>query len=508
MVTGVSHRSFLVHPQLKVTMGQTPCRERSLYIVGGVGTSDRTLKINNPDIRTLECALLERMYYCDVGGVFVSPPCPNGDTIKSRLQVFRNRLLRKVGRPSKISPEQFAQMYRGRKRTIYEQAIAEYSDYGVLRKHSVSAAFVKCEKVPVGKAPRCIQPRHPVYNVGLGCYIKHIEHRMYAAIGKVFDDKVTVVKGFNVRQVANILVAKWDSFSDCVAVGLDATKFDMHVSDSMLLWEHSIYKTIYAYDPELVRLLGWQVNNKGVGRCEDGKLKYSVRGRRFSGDMNTALGNCLLMCAMVWSYASERGVRVKLMNNGDDCQVFMERCDLDRFMVGLNDWFMEMGFRMTVEEPVHEVQQVEFCQMKPVETVNGWVMVRNIDKAREKDSMSIIPLATPNVLRKWLYAVGECGLALCGGVPIMQAMYKAYIRQGFKSRMGDSVAMQSGARLLAMGIESKEAVITAKARLDVFTAWGYTPDEQTALEAWYDALVFESIPRLVDTLEEIDHSPL
>lgn len=106
MVTGVSHKSSLVHPQLKVTMGQTPYRERSLYIVGGVGTSERSLKINNPDIRTLECALLERMYYCDVGGEFVSPPCPNRDIIKSRLRLFRNKLLRKIGRPTKISPEQ------------------------------------------------------------------------------------------------------------------------------------------------------------------------------------------------------------------------------------------------------------------------------------------------------------------------------------------------------------------------------------------------------------------
>lgn len=508
MVTGVSHKSTLVHPQLKVTMGQTPCRERSLYIVGGVGTSERSLKINNPDIRTLECALLERMYYCAVGGEFVSPPCPSGDVIKSRLHVFRNRLLRSVGRPTKISPEQFVQMYRGRKRTIYEQAVTEHSDCGVQRKHSVSAAFVKCEKVPVGKAPRCIQPRHPVYNVGLGCYIKHIEHRMYGAIGKVFGDKVTVVKGFNVQEVADILVAKWDSFSDPVAVGLDATKFDMHVSEEMLKWEHSIYKTIYANDPELVKLLAWQVDNKGVGRCEDGKLKYSVRGRRFSGDMNTALGNCLLMCAMVWSYAQTKGVRVKLMNNGDDCQVFMERRDLETFMVGLNDWFMGMGFRMTIEDPVYEVQQVEFCQMKPIETSNGWVMVRNLDKAREKDSMSIIPLSSQRVLRKWLHAVGECGLALCGGVPIMQAMYEAYMRQGFKSKMSDSVAMQSGARFLAMGLESKRAPITTKARVDVFKAWGYTPDEQVAMEEWYDSLVFDSTPRLVDNLEEIDHAPL
>nr|WRQ65185.1 RNA-dependent RNA polymerase [Tolivirales sp.] len=169
---------------------------------------------------------------------------------------------------------------------------------------------------------------------------------------------------------------------------------------------------------------------------------------------------------------------------------------------------MELGFRMTIEPPVYSVQQIEFCQMKPVETSNGWVMVRNIDKAREKDSMSIIPLSSEGVLNKWLYAVGECGLALCGGVPIMQALYSAYMRQGVKSRMGDSVAMQSGARMLAKGMSSKWAPISDKARLDVFVAWGYTPDEQVAMEEWYDSLSFGSEPHAIENLEEIDHAPL
>lgn len=508
MVTGISHRSNLTHPQLKVTTSQTPCQDRSLYIVGGVGNSERSLKINNPDIRTLECALLERMYYCKVGGEFVSPPVPDPIVLKSRLRVFRNKLLRQIGRATKISPEQFVQMYRGRKRTIYEAAVAEYYDRGVLREHSVSAAFVKCEKVPEGKAPRCIQPRHPVYNVGLGCYLKHIEHRIYGAIGRVFGDKVTVVKGFNVQQVADLLVGKWESFDDPVAVGLDAKSFDMHVSKAMLEWEHSIYKAVHRSRMQLINIMAMQLVNKGVGRCADGKLRYKVDGRRFSGDMNTALGNCLIMCAMVYSYARERGVNIKLMNNGDDCQVFMERRDLQKFMLGLSEWFMDCGFRMTIEDPVYEIQQVEFCQMKPVQTSAGWVMVRNLDKAREKDSMSIIPLSNERVLRKWMYAVGECGLALCGGVPIMQALYMNYMRQGEKSKLGDSVAMQSGARMLARGMDVKWQPITDKARLDVFTAWGYTPDEQIAMEEWYDSLQFESQAHAVELLDEIDHAPL
>jgi hypothetical protein len=480
-----------------------------MYVITGISSGDRSLKVNNPDINTLAAALLERMYYCKVGEKFVEPPQIKYSDIKTTLSGFRNRLLREIGIATRISPEQFAEMYSGRKRTIYEKAVDEYYGVGVRREHSISAAFVKCEKVPSNKAPRCIQPRKPVYNVGVGIHIKHLEHRLYGAISRVFRDDVVVVKGFNVCQVATIIVDKWQSFSNPVGLGLDATKFDMHVCDGMLQWEHSIYLAIHGNDRTLSKYLGWQRDNKGVGHCEDGKLTYSVQGRRFSGDMNTALGNCIIMCALVWTYARLRGVRIKLANNGDDCMVFMERDDLHQFANGLEKWFLGMGFRMTIEKPVFNVNKIEFCQMKPIYTNRGWTMVRNIPKAREKDSISIIPLTSEKVARKWLFAVGECGMALCGGVPIMQSMYKAYMRAGLKSRIATSVAMESGALMMSRGLESKEFEISDEARAQVFSAWGYTPDEQTALEQEYDHLDIDvtSVAWVTDELELLFHQP-
>lgn len=498
---------MLSHPNLVVTITQASCRERQLFIVEGMSNSERSLKINDPDIGTLRAALLERMFYCNVGGKWLCPPSISYSTISRTLQEFKSELLRNSYCSPPISPEQFVEMYKGRKRTIYQNALEEFYDTGVQRKHAISSSFVKCEKVKEESAPRCIQPRHPVYNIGLGCYIKPIEHRMYAAIGRVFEDKVTVVKGFNVVQVAQLMEEKWYSFGRTVSIGLDATKFDMHVCAGMLQWEHSVYQSLYPGDKELARLLRWQVDNKGVGRCDDGKLKYSVKGRRFSGDMNTALGNCLIMCAMVYTYAKERHIEIKLMNNGDDCQVFMEERDEPRFRVGLSEWFLKLGFRMTIEPTVADLSAVEFCQMKLVHTGAGPVMVRNIDKAREKDSMSIIPLTSDKIFRKWMYAIGECGLALCSGVPIMQAMYRCYMRHGVPSKLKDSVAMETGARMLARGLCSKVSPVTMEARADVLVAWGYTPDEQMALERYYDTYVPKYEPRGIDELIELRSAP-
>jgi len=447
------------------------------------------------------------MYYCKVGGAYVAPYQADARFIRDKLAAFKNKLIRSTVRAPPISPEQFVEMYKGRKRTIYEKALIEFYDGGVTKQHSRITVNVKCEKVPENKAPRCIQYRTPVFNIGVGVYLKAAEKRLYNGIAKCFGGNVTVVKGYNMREVGRIVKDAWDSFGEPVAVGLDATKFDMHVSEGMLKWEHSVYNSLYNNDPELKRLLRMQLDNRGRGYCDDGNVRYSVRGRRMSGDMNTGLGNCVIMCAAVWTYAQERGVEIRLLNNGDDCQVMMESKYLNTFLNGLDGWFQGIGFRMTQEEPVYTLPELEFCQMRCIETVHGPVMVRNIDKAREKDSMSIIPLDNERVWRKWLYAVGECGLALCSGVPIMQSLYKCYMKNGVQSKLGESVAMASGARMLAIGLQAKTAAICDSARVDTFVAWGYTPDEQVILEEYYDTLVLSYNTRAVINLQEITHSP-
>jgi len=444
-----------------------------------------------------------------VDGVFTPPPTVDKKHVFAKLRNFRNGLLKKFGtKPTKLYPEEFVDMFRGRKKTIYINALDEYYENGVLAKHAISAAFVKCEKVNPTKAPRCIQPRHPVYNIGMGCYLKHIEHRIYKSINKMFGERHVVMKGYNVEEIGEIISNKWESFAQPIGIGLDATKFDMHVSAEMLQWEHSIYTELYRGDKELSRLLQMQVNNKGVGHCDDGKLKYSVRGRRFSGDMNTALGNCLIMCAMVYQYAKERDIPIKFINNGDDCVVFMEREHEEKFVKGLDGWFIKMGFRMTREPTAHNLEDVEFCQMRVLKTSRGMIAVRNFDTAREKDSMCLFPLDNSKAMQKWLYAVGECGLALCGGIPVMESFYKCYMRNGIQSKMGDAVHMQSGMRFLAMRMESKSAIITAEARVSFMMAWGYTPDEQRAMEEYYDKLIIAHRIDPIDNYLEYNNSPL
>lgn len=490
----MSHVTSLRDPRLHVNRhARDTVKPRRLHSISEL-SGNLTLGVNNADIGTAECALLTRMYYCKVGEDFVAPPPVNKGLFTDRLAKFKTELFKRVRRPTKSTSQEIVDSYTGRKRTIYDNAMKGLVELGLSRDDARSIMFVKMEMVNPEKAPRCIQPRNPRYNLALGRYIKPAEHRIYDAIRRVYGDGPTVMKGFNVTQIGAIARGKWRSFIKPVAIGLDATKFDMHVSPEALAWEHGVYTDLYGGDRELKRLLRWQMDNKGASYCEDGSLKYTVRGKRFSGDMNTGLGNCLLMCAMVYAYAESRGVAIKLLNNGDDCVVMMESEDMDKFNRGLDQWFMEMGFRMVAEEPVFELHKIEFCQMHPIEIGDECRMVRNIPTALRKDTLSVHNLRNAATREKWCTAVGTCGLWLTGGVPVVQDFYQTYQRIGCmrQSKILNDPTFATGMRLMSKGMVEHYREPEAWTRVQVFEAWGITPDEQTELESYYREYILDS----------------
>lgn len=275
----------------------------------------------------------------------------------------------------------------------------------------------------------------------------------------------------------------WDSFDDPVAVGLDASRFDQHVSKEALEWEHSIYLGMFAGRDrsELGRLLSWQLRNVGRGYLPTAVVKYEVEGARMSGDINTSLGNCLIMCGMVWEYCREIGIRARLANNGDDCVVIMDRASLPRFQASLDEWFRQMGFTMVCEAPVREFELIEFCQTKPVWMPEGWRMVRTLDRAVARDLASLLDLATG--LKAYFGAVGACGLAAYGGVPVFQELYHNMVRAGKASNALGHATMAGGLFHLSKGMANGYGPISERTRYSFAVSFGILPDEQLALEA-------------------------
>lgn len=477
------------------------CRDQRHYMVlGNISGPDRKLVVNANDVETLATSIMERVLYYRKGDTLLAPLTPTVD-VMGTLRRFTHLLVSCYGTlPTPRTPEEFVESYTGRRRTIYGNALDEYYE-GVTEKHARITAFVKAEKVPRGKSPRCIQPRNPVYNVGVGRYLKHIEHKIFRGIARVFRQRMVVAKGYNVAELGMELADMWDEVSDPVFIGFDASRFDFHVGVDVLCWEHSVYNALYNYDPELCRLLRMQLSVNGSGYTDDGKVKYSAEGRRMSGDMNTGLGNCLIVSAIVFTLLG-RGRWYKFVNNGDDCGVIVPRSHAKRVSEVIPRGFEQFGFRMVVEEPVCQLEKVVFCQMQPVEVGRGnWRMVRQPDAAREKDSMILMPFTCSLGIRKWMRVVGEGGLALCSGVPVFQEMYKAYIRMGLASNMASATFMERGAVFLAKRMEAKEMPVTSVARASFWEAFDMSPEEQEVLENHYRSLHFGRIR--TGTLDEV-----
>ncbi len=471
-------------------------KARRLVRVSGISPPIDLRAFNN-DINTLERAVKERVFYVKEQGVFVQPPRPARGVFAARLLATRQLLAKVLPKSAPLTGLGFVETFRGPKRKIYEAAYSSLLGKSLTVEDSHVKVFVKYEKTDFTRktdpVPRVISPRSPRYNISVGRFLRTIEERIFRSISQLFDGEITVFKGLNAIDSGRSMRQKWDAFREPVAVGLDASRFDQHVSRQALEWEHEVYISCFPtrkHKRALGQLLRCQLRNICKGYTADGKLRYETDGGRMSGDINTSLGNCLLMCSMIHAYARARGVRILLANNGDDCVIFMEKCDYARFSQGLDGWFRDMGFNMMVEPPCDTFEQIEFCQTRPVfvgPNHNDYIMVRHPKYAIAKDTVCIHGWQTEEVYRGWLHAVGTGGLAMTGGIPIFQNFYCKFLSVGkFKSGAKD---LQSwGVRQLSRGMSRAKSDVSAATRASFYWAFGVTPCEQVVLERFYDGV--------------------
>lgn len=446
--------------------------------------------IPKKNITNLESAVLKRVFHTNESGTLPLRPMSVNGCVK-RLAGIRSKILSTPYLARVMTDEEFVMSYDGRKRRVYENALERKKARGVSRKHSFVDVFVKSEKTNMTSKPfkdiipRVISPRSPIYNIAVGVYLKPMEKFIVKSFARIYGGP-TIMKGLNANSKAEALRAMWNSFSSPVAVSIDAKRFDQHVSTTMLRWEHGIYKAKYPNDGVLPKYLKWQLKNKCFGRCADGKLKYVSDGGRMSGDMNTGMGNCLIMSSLAYTYATELEIRHRLADDGDDCVVMFEREHLAKFLDGIREFFAYFGFDVKVETPVFVFEQIEFCQCHPIFMDPGWRMVRNVQYSIAKDCSSIHPLRGEKHALGWLGLVGSGGLALCSGVPIMQELYKTFIRES-KGYVAKPTGWETneGRYILATGLQSKETAVSELTRYSFWLAFGITPDLQVSIEEQY-----------------------
>lgn len=454
----------------------------------------------------------ERVFAVEGPEGLQSPPRPDPGLFEEQLAGFAKAFDRLSPTTTRWTDEQFCSTYSGRRETVYRDAAASLQQLPVRRQDARSDSFLKAEKIPFyaksDPAPRLIHPRSPRYNVAVGRYLKRIEHDVYRQVDDVWGER-TVLKGYNAAQVGAIMASKWGKYKHPVAIGLDASRFDQHVSVDALRWEHKRYLGFFRGTDreELARLLGWQLSTKCVARCRDGRVKYQVDGMRFSGDMNTGMGNCLLMSAMVHAWCNGK-VRASLANNGDDCVLILEQAQLSSLRLQeMVEWFKRLGFTMKVEKPVFDLEQVEFCQTHPLYDGERWLMVRKHRHAMSKDCISIKPLDNRKVFDAWRKSVGLAGLSLTGGIPVQQEFYCAMMRGATGKTLEREPTLETGFMRLARGMDRRWAAPSPEARYSYWLAFGVLPDEQVALENWYRAVQLEYRPAQAEGASDVIYPP-
>ena len=470
---------------------------RKLHNLAGWGVGVQ-YRVHCPDVQTALRGLIQRVFLHKetAGGVaYLLPPHkPTRELVLEKLGKSRSNLLRRTYTVLPYTRERFLAPLSGSKLARYVAGADAYEEHGVTPKDAYLQTFVKAEKLNVSAKedpdPRVIQPRTPKYCYALGRYIKAAEHSIYQAIDRMMGGK-TVMKGLNADKRGQAFLAAWNQFVDPVAVGLDASRFDQHVSRALLEFEHSVYNSMFR-DPELKALLKMQLVNKGFVRCEDGNIKYTVDGSRMSGDMNTSLGNVLLMCLMVDGFLSEAALNARLLNDGDDCVLIMEHKDLWK-LDALPSYFTQLGMIMKVEEAVSTLEEIEFCQSHPVEITPGkWRMVRDPRTVLSKDCHVVKPVNNLGTWKMFRYAISQCGLSLAGDVPVFNEFYTALGRGADLSKRSRSKLAsrgpETGMDYLSLGMKAKYREPHTCCRISFAKAFDIWPDTQVAMEQKYRTL--------------------
>lgn len=465
-----------------------PNKERKYHVIHGTCPAFEVV-VYQDDIRSMERALLERLFFVEENGKFVRPPRPEGGYFEAETAEFYKKFKSFIPHVLPITTQQFVDCYSGKKRQQYQVAADSLLREPIVEADSHIRGFQKVQKEnltlkPDG-APRWISPRSYRYIVQLGVYIKPLEKRLYKALNTFFGATV-VAKGLNARDRGKAFEEAWTRFSNPCAIPMDTSRFEQCVGIDALKFEHKIYRYAFPRDKTLALLLCWQIFNRGGAKSWNGFLSFVCEGVRMSGDDNTALGNTLITLALVWVWAEKSEVSIIPIADGDDSVVVLDYSDHKRFLSGCKEWYRTMGFRMKIEALVRELEHIDFCQCRPVWTPDGYIMVREVNAGISKDSVSMTRFNHEKDMKAWFAAVGKGGISLTGGIPVYQAFYEMYIRNSKGAKpMKQYIENEAYKHYKFLGMERTVQEVHPRTRYSFWLAFGLTDADQQSLEDYY-----------------------
>jgi hypothetical protein len=411
------------------------------------------------------------------------------------------RLLNKHYPPEHLTPFSIDRVIQAKAPSLrrkYKNAYTELCNRGLDARDYRISMFIKLERMSYPgndvssltlKPPRAIQARSAKFNL---CAQKYFipYARLWKHRVSPEQPNTPFMKGFNQKQIAEILRDDWESFNDPVAILFDHERWDSGLTRYWLIKEHKYYDAHFNA-AELRQLLAKQLKNKG--RTRHG-LRYVVIATRMSGDPDTGDGNSTCNLALILHLIRMILARKRVM--GDDSVVIMERWDYENILKArLGDLGVLYGWKTSVKV-VYQFEDIEFCQCQPVLTSNGWLMVRNplrtFTRATTCINQSVI--LNPALFKRWLKGVGLSEKAVNPGVPVHSAFAGWCIRASSHDAIYDP-GYKDWLRKIP-GVVSH--VISEESRLSYELAFGISVPYQRQLENYFNTLehnfVYQNVP--------------
>lgn len=429
-------------------------------------------------------------------GSWIEPPTPDPKVVASLLGPAAKRLISTFGskRFRPLSDAAFLAMCAQHNKKYYVQACESLTRRRVRRADAMVKWFLKRERynrtLKANPVNRLISPRTWRYAAALGKYTRAVEHFIYHKIDVMFGlkrnkpHKRVVFKGLNAKDRGDLFFAKWSEFSNPVFVGLDCEHFDKFLDAVVMKYEHEVICALFSGKDreEVRRLLSWQKKYRGMMVLKRLVLYILKSSSRCSGDMNTSLGNIIVMCLACWSYLRNIREHWEFVDDGDDAGIIIEKEHAAKLQ-GLVSHFTKLGMRLKLEEPVDILERVEFCSSCPIKLGDGsYTMVRKYPDAVAKDTTwfnDSLPYA------EWCHAVGTAGNHAWSDIPIYGSFYRCLQRLGTPG----GELPRSNFVMATRGIQARTECVSDETRVSFYKAFGVGVDEQIAIEEEYDKTI-------------------
>jgi len=414
-----------------------------------------------------------------------------------------------AGRAKKWSQQQVLQQRSGKKRRDFEQAYESLLLRPLDQKDCNVSAFVKHEKElkrnmrlkKIGdlaedraidkkpNIPRMIQYRSTRYTATLAQSLAAVEAIIFKmdSIGVISPiERRMFAKGLNSFERAKRIRAMQKWGDDTVFLLMDQSGFDAHMDVPWLAVEHWIYSYMCGDDPELLWLLKQQIYNKG--RSHNG-IRYSVHGKKMSGEYNTSLGDSIVNACLIMAYL-EGTIEPELFIDGDDSVVAISKHDWDWLQKERPciEFFTKIGWAVKLDVTT-DLRAVDFCQCRPMELAPGtWRMVRDPVRVLTRMTCSVRKYQRKAWLG-YITSLGLAELACSSGVPILQEFADYLVRHGRGAKRIELPSWEEVRyRNEPFSRNPRKFRITHEARVSMALSWGISELQQKYWESYFSSV--------------------